>query len=160
VLLLAYMFPPIVDGGAFRPASFARYLPEFGYEPIVLTRPDSGDLPIDHAQLDTLPSAVRIERVPKGFAEGWNDRFRRRLAWTRGCERLRGRPAGGIAEAMAGRAAGRDHVRRWEGVGREPATEKRMAIADRNRPAVIVASGPPFESLKAGWTVSQRTGIP
>src|SRR5262249_61665328 len=76
VLLLAYMFPPIVDGGAFRPASFARYLPEFGYEPIVLTRPDSGDLPIDHAQLDTLPPAVRIERVPKGFAEGWNDRFR------------------------------------------------------------------------------------
>jgi hypothetical protein len=28
---LACMFPPIVDGGAFRPFAFARYLPEFGY---------------------------------------------------------------------------------------------------------------------------------
>ena len=38
VLLLAYMFPPIVDAGGFRPLAFARYLPGFGWDPIVLTR--------------------------------------------------------------------------------------------------------------------------
>jgi hypothetical protein len=62
ILLLAYMFPPIIDAGGFRPLAFARYLPEFGWEPIVLTRPDSGSLPLDPSQLDTLPRCVKVER--------------------------------------------------------------------------------------------------
>src|SRR6266487_3641809 len=83
IALLAYMFPPIVDGGAFRPTAFARYLPEFGYEPIVLTRPDTANLPVDPRQLEGQLSAVRVERVDYGFTDGWQDHFRRRLAWLR-----------------------------------------------------------------------------
>src|SRR5436309_15016195 len=37
VLLITYHYPPSAAVGAIRPAKFARYLPEFGWQPIVLT---------------------------------------------------------------------------------------------------------------------------
>ncbi len=37
LLLLSYYFPPLGMGGTQRPAKFARYLPEFGWEATVLT---------------------------------------------------------------------------------------------------------------------------
>lgn len=37
VLLLSYYFPPLGMGGVQRPAKFAKYLPEFGWQPTVLT---------------------------------------------------------------------------------------------------------------------------
>jgi len=160
VLLIAYMFPPIVDGGAFRPAAFARYLPEFGYEPIVLTRPDSGNLPSDASQLEKLPPSVRIERVGSGFVDGWNDHFRRRLAWLGPIESALGRPRGSIAEAIAWRVARRDDLRPWEVSWMGPATEVGLQLIDRFRPRAILATGPPFETLKAAWSLHRQTRLP
>jgi glycosyltransferase involved in cell wall biosynthesis len=37
VLLIAYHFPPLGGGGVFRTLKFTKYLPEFGYQPYVLT---------------------------------------------------------------------------------------------------------------------------
>src|SRR5579862_9560987 len=160
VLILAYMFPPIVDGGGFRPFAFARYLPEFGYEPTVLTRPDSSGFPLDPTQLDRLPREVRIERVATGFVEGWNAHFRRRLGWMRPVEALLGRPAGAVAEGLAWRAADRDPIRPWEISWMEPAVETGLTLVSRHRPDIILATGPPFESLKAGLLIAERTGVP
>lgn len=160
VLLLAYMFPPIVDAGGFRPLAFSRYLPDFGYEPIVLTRPDSGNLPVDPSQLDTLPPSVRVVRVARGFADGWNDYFRQRLGWLGPLEALVGKPAGWIADGVAWRAARRDDVRRWEVVWMQPAVDLGRTLIERHKPHAIVATAPPFETLKAGLLLHQRTGVP
>lgn len=35
--MISYYFPPLAMGGAQRPAKFARYLPDFGWDPTVLT---------------------------------------------------------------------------------------------------------------------------
>ncbi len=40
VLILAYYFPPLGMGGAQRPAKFVKYLPQFGWQPIVVTVKD------------------------------------------------------------------------------------------------------------------------
>lgn len=160
VLLLAYMFPPIVDGGAFRPTAFARYLPEFGYEPLVLTRPDSGKLPVDPSQLDTLPTAVRIERVRSGFVDGWQEYFRRRLAWLRPIELLLDRPRGWIADGVAWRIARRDQLRQWEVSWMHPAIASGLQLIERYKPEAIIATGPPFETLKAGWSLHRQTKLP
>ncbi len=160
ILLLAYMFPPIIDAGGFRPLAFARYLPEFGWEPIVLTRPDSGSLPLDPSQLDTLPRCVKVERVPEGFADAWHRHFQSRLKWARPLEALLNRPPGWFAEAVAWRAARRDPQKRWEISWMQPAIDMGMKLIERDRPDVILASAPPFETLKAGWTLHQQTGVP
>ena len=37
ILLISYHFPPIGGGGVQRNSEFARNLPNYGYEPLVLT---------------------------------------------------------------------------------------------------------------------------
>lgn len=41
ILCLAYHFPPIGGAGVQRYRSFANYLPQFGYEPVVVTGPET-----------------------------------------------------------------------------------------------------------------------
>ena len=38
LLVISYYWPPLGGPGSLRPVKFARYLPDFGYEPIILTR--------------------------------------------------------------------------------------------------------------------------
>ena len=42
ILILAYYFPPIGGGGVQRVVKFVKYLPQFGYKPIVVTGPIGG----------------------------------------------------------------------------------------------------------------------
>src|SRR5262249_13999438 len=155
ILLLAYMFPPIIDGGGFRPAAFARYLPEFGYSPLVLTRPDTSGLPVDPNQLTKLPGSVEIVRVPVGYADGWTRRFRNRYRWTQPVERMLRRPDHWIADAIAWRSARRDHMRVWEVSWMEPAVDVATRLIEQHDFHAIVATAPPFESLKAGLLLAQ-----
>ncbi len=63
VLIISYHFPPLTRGGVFRPLKFAKYLPEFGWDPIVLcAEPTAGDVQ-DPALLDQLPISVVVKRV-------------------------------------------------------------------------------------------------
>jgi glycosyltransferase involved in cell wall biosynthesis len=97
VLLIAYHFPPIGGAGVQRSAKFARYLPEFGYRPVVITGPGPRELrwtPADASLLGELPAdltvlridgpepresnrlrarAERLLRVPSPFAKWWVD---------------------------------------------------------------------------------------
>ena len=68
VIILAFYYPPENTSGAFRPRRFARYLPEFGFRPLVVCgRPD-------------LAPAPGIARVPRPDPPAWLYR-RERLAW-------------------------------------------------------------------------------
>lgn len=40
ILLLTYYWPPCGGPGSLRPVKFAKYLPDYGFEPIILTRKD------------------------------------------------------------------------------------------------------------------------
>lgn len=67
VLLIAYYFPPIGGSGVQRPTKFVKYLPEFGWQPTVI----STDCPYgdgiegrDEMLLVDIPAPVRVWRVP------------------------------------------------------------------------------------------------
>jgi len=65
VLLVSYMFPPLSGVGAIRPLKFARYLPELGWQPTILTVKGgfnfgSGN---DPSLLDQLSPEVKIHRA-------------------------------------------------------------------------------------------------
>jgi len=55
LLFVATYFPPVASGGNARQLRFLRYLPEFGWEPTVLTTRASGPVPD--------PDGVRIVRT-------------------------------------------------------------------------------------------------
>ncbi len=64
LLIVSYHFPPDSAIGAVRPAKFAKYLPEFGWEPVVLTVKEDCYERCDHAGTDHLPERMKIFRYP------------------------------------------------------------------------------------------------
>lgn len=64
VLMVAYQFPPVGGSGVQRSAKFAKYLPEFEWEPVVLTR-DAGKMTLrDESLLKEIPDHIEIIRTP------------------------------------------------------------------------------------------------
>jgi glycosyltransferase involved in cell wall biosynthesis len=66
VLFLAHHFPPLGGGGVQRALKFARYLPELGYEPVVVTGPGrtfAEWTPADRSMLDEVPPELTVLRV-------------------------------------------------------------------------------------------------
>jgi glycosyltransferase involved in cell wall biosynthesis len=114
VLLVAYYFPPIGGGGVQRAVKFARYLPDFGYEPVVLTGPGGAQerwAPED-ATLAAETAGTEIHRVPgpePRLTAGWKRRAERLLDlttpfanwWSDGVVRL-GREVAPTVDVMIG----------------------------------------------------------
>ncbi|MFO7941947.1 MAG: glycosyltransferase [Bacillota bacterium] len=66
VLLVSYLFPPVGGGGVQRALKMARYLPEFGWRPIVVAVSQiPPGFPRDDRLLGELPEDVSISRVPE-----------------------------------------------------------------------------------------------
>lgn len=82
VLFIAYYFPPIGGGGVQRSLKFAKYLPNLGYMPHVLSAGRVAEehwSPRDEALLADLPPGVRISRIdglPASEVRSWNRRMR------------------------------------------------------------------------------------
>jgi glycosyltransferase involved in cell wall biosynthesis len=74
-LLVAYHFPPLGGGGVFRTLKFTKYLPEFGYQPHVLTVKNPmygtkdltlcGEIPPEAKVYRTFSFEHRIMRAPR-----------------------------------------------------------------------------------------------
>lgn len=63
VLIISYYFPPSGGPGVQRVLKFVKYLPEFGWEPIVLTVAD-GDFPArDESLMKEIPSNTKVFRT-------------------------------------------------------------------------------------------------
>ena len=63
VLFVSYVFPPMVAGGAPRLGQFAKYLPQFGWAPTVLTGPLTPATAVDERSLRELPDCVKVVRA-------------------------------------------------------------------------------------------------
>jgi glycosyltransferase involved in cell wall biosynthesis len=93
VLFHSYHFPPTGGSGVQRPARLVRYLPELGYEPVVVTAPGPAEerwTPTDDTLQARLPPDTIVRRVPgpePASSSGWRHRAERWLrlrdAWTR-----------------------------------------------------------------------------
>lgn len=83
VLFIAYHFPPIGGGGVQRNAKFVRYLPRFGYEPVVITGSGGADdrwTPLDTTLDNDIPNRTDVLRVPgpePRIKSGWPRRMER-----------------------------------------------------------------------------------
>ena len=64
--MLAYYFPPLGGGGVQRTRKFVEMLPEFGYEPVVVTGPVDRTVkwaPDDHTLAASLPPGTEVIRA-------------------------------------------------------------------------------------------------
>ncbi len=63
--MVAEKFPPFNVSGSARPFYFAKYLPEFGYQPLVLSSSILPSEDRDDTLLGELPENVRVVRTPR-----------------------------------------------------------------------------------------------
>ncbi|MEM7034740.1 MAG: glycosyltransferase [Chloroflexota bacterium] len=64
LLIIAYFFPPLGGIAVHRAVKFARYLPEFGWRPVILTVRNSPFPLRDEALINQLPPDIQIFRAP------------------------------------------------------------------------------------------------
>lgn len=64
VLVVAFYFPPQGGAGVQRTLKFVKYLPEFGWQPVVLTVTGSGSTLRDESLAREVPSTVSVHRTP------------------------------------------------------------------------------------------------
>lgn len=64
LLIVAYYFPPSGGPGVQRVLKFAKYLPEFGWHPVVLTVNESASFPArDESLVEEIPPSVKVYRT-------------------------------------------------------------------------------------------------
>ncbi len=134
-LLIAYHFPPIVgSSGVHRTLQFARYLPEWGWEPVVLTVHPRAYPRASVSVLDQVPPRLHVLR-----AQAWDTA--RHFSW-------RGR----YLEAMA-------VPDRWASWW-IPGVVKGLKLIRRHRPAVLWSTFPVATAHLIGVTLQRLTGVP
>jgi glycosyltransferase involved in cell wall biosynthesis len=151
VLLLAYLFPPIANSGTQRPLKFAKYLSQYGWDPIVMTAAHFDTQPTDPALLDDLPKSVRVIRVPmlsELISHG---------IYQLGCRtRLAKRIGDGVGWRLQTRYRRPDLYALW----RPTATRAAMRLFHREGFDAIFATGFPWTTLLIGRDVARATGRP
>lgn len=136
VLYLAFYFPPLGGGGVQRALKFAKYLPEFGFEPWIVTgaaTQRTRHAPLDASLGSEAPPETRVFRVAEPLPDDLRpDRLRRLL----------GRPS------------------RFASAWRRQCVETGLGAAAGGRVDVILASMSPFETSAAATTLSAQLGAP
>ena len=63
VLIIAYHFPPARSAGIYRPVKFSKYLPDFGWRPVILSVKNPDTKIIDDSLLKELPENTKIYKA-------------------------------------------------------------------------------------------------
>jgi glycosyltransferase involved in cell wall biosynthesis len=136
VLYLAYYFPPLGGAGVQRAVKFARYLPEFGFEPVLVT--GSG---IERGRYAPLDASLAADASPGT-----------EVVRTEGA--LRERSPGDRLRRLAGLPSAFE--RGWPAACESAA----LRAASSTRFDVILASMSPFETSRVAARLGARLGIP
>jgi glycosyltransferase involved in cell wall biosynthesis len=144
VLVLAYFFPPLGGGGVQRTLKHVKYLPDAGFEPIVLTTRPIWSALWDPSLGDDVPPGtvvIRAPEVPLQVAKWGMHRVLRRAGLPTTITASIGWP-----DEMAGWLPGAV----WHALG---------AIR-RYRPDVLYSTSSPVTAHAVGLIASRLTGIP
>ncbi|KPJ51895.1 hypothetical protein AMJ39_09095 [candidate division TA06 bacterium DG_24] len=181
LLLISYAFPPMAAVGGHRTVKFAKFLPEFGWEPTVLTVRSGFNYAYDPSLLDDLPGSLKVLRTPSMEPlRWWEGRKGRETEYASGEEVDRwgsSLPTGSETECSCSAVGGpaRDMGRAARGIkqlARDLLTTPDeqvwwipfavaaglKAVADGID--VIYTTSPPHSTHLAGWLLSLLTGKP
>ena len=139
LLFLAYFFPPRGGAGVQRSVKFAKYLPQFGWKPLVIAHggmADNASGVMDPTLLKDLPpgAIVRYTALMQGEKDQY---FRAQKKW---------RQPLFATDPMAWWAA--------------PATRLGLELAEEYKPAAVFVTMSPFTAADAGIALQRKLQIP
>ncbi len=162
VLIVSYYFPPSGGAGVQRVLKFVKYLPEFGWEPVVLTVNERADFPArDASLLEEVPAGIRSYRTRIFEPYSLYRRFTGKeenaaidIATNTGEER---RSAGErISSFVRATFFVPDARRFWKG----PAVRIGKRILARENANLIFSSAPPYTCHLVGLALKRHSGLP
>ncbi|MCB0037797.1 MAG: hypothetical protein KDE51_27380, partial [Anaerolineales bacterium] len=143
VLFIAYNFPPHGGAGVQRSLKFVKYLPDFGWQPLVVSTTADAALIKDPTLLNDLPPNTLVKRI-RGFSIA-------RLQTQ--AERYKLQKAAVLANVLLQIP---DTVRFW---ARQAYTECLQLIQDEKPDLIYTTSGPYSAHLLGRW-LRLKTGLP
>lgn len=150
VLIVTYVFPPVGGAGVQRTLKWTKYLPEFGWEPFVLTCSNPSVPVFDEALEREIPKDLHIYRT-RTFEPPYKVK---RVAWGK-AETSRG----GLLQA-AKKVAQRILIPDPQ-IGWWPTAYRKARQVIRNEEIdAVVTSAPPFSTHILGKRLRKRTGVP
>lgn len=155
--MISYTFPPVNESGTARPQFFAKYLSQFGYWPIMLTRNIGEHLPTDFETLKTVKGRCSIVRVTPWDNDDWVEWVRHKLPFLSLISVLFGKDRHWLADAAGWRIGFRfREFVHWIG----PGLFAGFRLILKEKPKAIWATGPVWSSLRLGYWLSMITRIP
>ncbi len=151
VLFIAYLYPPIANSGTRRSLEFVNYLPDSGWEPIVLTVANPPSNSCEPSLLDEIRPGTRVERVRL-----WSDIAAETIAAFFGIFTDRNRVANGLRWRIERLFQIPDDCAAW----RSTAIQHALAVYEREGFDAIYATGWPWTSFLIAAEVSNKTGCP
>ena len=163
VLLMVHEFPPAGGGGVQRMAKFARYLPDSGWTPVVLTSAPGRGRPIDESLLAEVQgvTALRLpqRRVSTLFATALAPLRRARSSSAANTpasdDSSAARSLPPVSTRLA-RCISMDDGSWWA----ISAARAGVAFGRAHNVQAVVASGPPFSVTGAGMRLARRLQVP
>lgn len=158
VLIITYYWPPSGGGGVQRWLKFVKYLPEYGWEPIVFT-PENPDFELqDDGLLADVPKGIQVIKQPiwEPFA------LYRKLMGKKAVQKqgvvsqTGGSLVGRLIRWIRGNAFVPDARVFWV----RPASKYLINYLKENPVDVIATTGPPHSMHLIGQRVKRKTGIP
>lgn len=163
LLMVAYAFAPVNVSGSIRPLYFARHLPWFGYEPIVVTTADPGDVPRDESMDAVLQGRCKVIRVApwrRRKVHSPGGRARRNAVDEGRCQDGPSGDPKALPDATCGLISGlRAEVQRYR-PWIAPAVAAGLKQCASPGVDAVWATGDPWVSLVAGYWISRLSGLP
>ena len=156
VLIVSYLFPPTGGVGVLRVTKFTKYLPEFGWQPSVLTVANPSVPLFDESLTKDIPPQTII-RQARTFEPGYG--LKGAVSAGKGAGSVKG-----LAKTLVGSA-----VRRVGSLLLQPdpqilwkpcAVRAGLQLLREVPHDVILVSGPPFSGFLVGAALARKTRLP
>jgi len=167
VLMISYCYPPSGIVGVFRTIKFAKYLPDYGWEPIVLTA-SSPFVPTGHPELLKGIEQVKVYRTSVFEPVRWFEQRQDRKAIPDSS--LQSSSATGSAQATDVPSGLMNRLKRYarillstpdKDIGWIPtALPKALSIIRREKIDCVYCVSPPHSAQIIGYLVRRITGLP
>lgn len=160
VLIITYYWPPAGGAGVQRWLKFVKYLPQFGWNPVIYT-PENGEMPvIDNSLLKDIPDGTTILKTPIWEPYEWYKKFvgaGKSEKINTGFLTEKKKP--GFAEKIAVWIRGNLFIPDARCYWIKPSVKFLLDYLKTNPVDVIVSTGPPHSMHMIALKVTQQTGI-
>lgn len=154
LLLVTYEFPPRGGPGVQRPVKLLKYLARLGWDASVVTVADPVTAVVDESLLADVPDSARVVRAWSLEPTRAVRALRSRRAPAVGGTGASGMPSGFVKLVQS--AFVPDEKRYWT----PWAVRAALVEAGRERPDVVVSTGPPHTAHLVASKVARRLGLP